>query len=102
MVMTVPLERGEARAAIDAARAADGLVMLVPRVEGTYARVGVVARVNDAGRLPNGVEVAVLEGAYRASPGSGEAGAGSALRVLAHPVEDVNPLQDQARVPARE
>ena len=102
MVMTVPLERGDARAAIEAARAADGLVLLVPRVEGTYARVGVVARVNDAGRLPSGIEVAVVEGLYRASPGSGEAGTGSALRVLAHPVEDVNPLTDQARVLARE
>jgi ATP-dependent Lon protease len=102
MVMTVPLERGEARAAVEAARAADGLLLLVPRLGGAYARMGVVARVNDAGRLPNGVEVAVLEGLYRASPGSGEAGAGSALRVLAEPVADVNALTDQARILARE
>ena len=101
-VMTVPLERGEARAAVDAARAVDGLVLLIPRVDSTYARLGVVARVNDAGRLPNGIEVAVLEGLYRASPGSGAAGTGSALRVLAEPVPDVNPLSDQARVLARE
>ena len=102
MVMTVPLERGEARAAVEAARAADGLVLLVPRVEGIYARIGVVGRVNEAGRLPSGVEVAVLEGLYRASPGSGEAGTGSALRVLALPVADVNSLTDQARALARE
>src|SRR5919204_3904899 len=102
MVITVPLDRGDARAAIEAARAGEGLVLLVPRVEATYARVGVVGRVADAGRLPNGVEVAVIEGLYRASPGGGEAGTGSALRVVAHPIDDVNALTDQARVLARE
>jgi ATP-dependent Lon protease len=102
MVVTIPLEREEAQAAIQAARAGDGLVLLVPRVEGRYARLGTVARVEDSRKLANGIEIAVLQGQYRASVGSGAGGTGPALRVMAQPVLDVNPLTEQAHVLARE
>ncbi len=102
MVVTIPLERGEAQAALEAARAGDGLVLLVPRVEGRYARLGTVARVEDSRKLPNGIEVAILQGLHRASVGSGAAGTGPALRVLAQPASDVHPQSEQAHVLARE
>src|SRR5438552_17747096 len=59
MVVTIPVEREEAGAAIAAAREGDGLVLLVPRVEGKYASIGTVAKIEDSRKLPNGVEVAI-------------------------------------------
>jgi ATP-dependent Lon protease len=102
MVVTIPLDREEARAAVEAARAGDGLVLLVPRVEGRYAGLGTVARVEDSRKLANGIEITVLQGQYRASVGSGAGGTGPALRVMAQPVTDVNPLTEHAHVLARE
>jgi ATP-dependent Lon protease len=102
MVVTIPLDREEARAAVQAARAGDGLVLLVPRVEGRYAHLGTVARVEDSRKLANGIEITVLQGQYRASVGSGAGGTGPALRVMAQPVSDVNPLTEHAHVLARE
>jgi len=73
MTVTIPLERDEAQAAVSAARAEDNLVLLVPRVEGRYATIGTVARVEDSRKLPNGIEVAILNGLRRASVGSAAA-----------------------------
>src|SRR5438128_5103351 len=91
MVVTIPLEREEAQAALRAGRAGDRLVLLVPRVEGRYASLGTVARVEDSRKRPNGVEVAVLQGLYRATVGSAAAGTGPALRVVAQEAYDLNP-----------
>src|SRR5256885_2796 len=102
MVVTVPLEREEAQAAVAAAGEGDRLVLLVPRVEGRYASIGTVAKVEDSGKLPNVVEVAILQGQYRASVGSAAAGTGPALRVTAQPAADVNPLTETSHVLARE
>ncbi|HEX3629262.1 MAG TPA: endopeptidase La [Candidatus Dormibacteraeota bacterium] len=102
MVVTIPLERDEAKAAVAAAREGDRLVLLVPRVEGSYARVGTVARLEDSRKLPNGIEVAILQGLYRATVGSAAAGTGAALRVLAQPADDTNPLSENAHVLGRE
>jgi ATP-dependent Lon protease len=102
MVVTIPVEREEAGAAIAAAREGDGLVLLVPRVEGKYASVGTVAKIEDSRKLPNGVDVAILQGLHRASVGSAAAGTGPALRVLAQPAQDVNPLTETSHVLARE
>jgi ATP-dependent Lon protease len=102
MVVTIPVEREEAGAAIAAAREGDGLVLLVPRVEGKYASIGTVAKIEDSRKLPNGVDVAILQGLHRASVGSAAAGTGPALRVLAQPAQDVNPLTETSHVLARE
>src|ERR1700716_444315 len=102
MVVTIPLEREEAQAAVAAARQGDGLVLLVPRVGGRYAAIGTVAKLEDSRKLPNGIEVAILQGLYRATVGSAAAGTGTALRVLAQPAEDVNPLTEASHVLARE
>jgi ATP-dependent Lon protease len=102
MVVTIPVEREEAGAAIAAAREGDGLVLLVPRVEGKYASIGTVAKIEDSRKLPNGVDVAILQGLHRASVGSAAAGTGPALRVLAQQAQDVNPLTETSHVLARE
>ncbi len=102
MVVTIPLEREEARAAVAAAGEGDRLVLLVPRVEGRYAAIGTVAKIEDSRKLPNGVDVAILQGLHRASVGSAAAGTGPALRVLAQPAQDVNPLTETSHVLARE
>ena len=102
MVVTIPMEREEAQAAVAAARQGDGLVLLVPRVGGRYAAIGTVAKLEDSRKLPNGIEVAILQGLYRASVGSAAGGTGPALRVLAQPAQDVNPLTETSHVLARE
>ena len=102
MMVTIPLEREEAQTAVTAARAEGHLVLLVPRVEGRYASVGTVARIEDSRKLPNGIEVAILQGLYRANVASGAAGTGPALRVMAQAVTELNPLTEQAHVLARE
>ena len=88
MVVTLALDSDEAKGAITAALDGDGLVLLVPRVGAGYARIGTVARVDDAGKLPNGERAVIMRGVQRAVIGSGVAGAGEAVWVQADAVED--------------
>src|SRR2546427_1877677 len=102
MVVTVTLETDEARAAVNAARSADDTMLLVPRSEdGRYARVGTVAKIEEMGRTPGGVQALVIRGLHRALIGSGIAGTGDATWVQIDPVEDHEPTE-RARVLARE
>src|SRR5437016_11536444 len=66
--MTVPVavDSEGARAAVLAARQTDGLVVLVPRIEGQYARIGAVAHIEESGRLPDGRQASVFRALYRA------------------------------------
>jgi ATP-dependent Lon protease len=92
MVVTIAAETDEARAALDAATAAGGELLLVPRVEGRYARVGVIARIESAGALPGGTKAFVVRATGRAWVGTGVIGASSpALLVNAEPIADVAP-----------
>ncbi|MFN2488733.1 MAG: endopeptidase La [Actinomycetota bacterium] len=93
MVVTLALEKDEASAAVAAAMDSDGFVLLVPRIGGSYARVGTVAKVEDAGRLPGGDEVCVVRGLHRAVIGTGTPGNGRGLwvQVDAAPDPDVAP-----------
>ena len=70
MVVTIALETDEARAAADAA-GADGQLLLVPRVDGRYARVGTVVQLEDTGELRNGLRALVVRGLHRAVIGAG-------------------------------
>src|SRR4051812_13222384 len=84
MVVTMAIESDEARAAIDATEFADGRVLLVPRLDDRYARVGTVAKVEDSGELPSGLRAIVVRGLHRAVVGTGvPAPTGSALWVQA-------------------
>src|SRR4051794_17866479 len=96
MVAPITLD-GEAQAAVDAARsAADGKLVLVPRVSGAYNADGVVATIEQVGRLPSGEPAAVLRGLGRARIGAGVAGAGAALWVQVTVVEET-PATDHTR-----
>jgi ATP-dependent Lon protease len=101
MVVTLALETDEAKAAADA-MGDDGQLLLVPRVDGRYARVGTIARVESAGELPNGVRALVLRGIQRAVVGVGVAGTSSGLWVEAEPVDDSAEPSEHARELARD
>ena len=89
MVVTMALETEEANAAADAARQADGRVLLVPRVDGRYARIGTISIIEDAGELAGGIQALVVRGSQRAAIGAGVPGTGDALWVqLEAVVED--------------
>ena len=90
MVVPVALDDAERQSAIDAAKAgADDRLLLVPRLDGKYAPVGVVATIEQLGRLPGGESAAVLRAVARARVGSGVTGPGSALWVEAEILDEV-------------
>jgi len=86
MVVTVALESSEARAAADAA--SDDQVLLVPVLEGSFARVGALATIENRGTLPNGTPALTLRVTDRAVLGAAHAGTGDALSVGATVVAD--------------
>lgn len=87
--MVVPIELDEsAQAAIDAARAAGtDVVLLAPRLAEGYASYGVIATIEQVGRMRGGAPAAVLKAERRAKIGHGVTGPGAALWVEAEPVE---------------
>jgi ATP-dependent Lon protease len=101
MVITMALETEEAKAAAAAAQLADGRLLLVPRVDGRYARVGTISAIEEAGQLPSGVAALVVRGVQRASIGAGVPGTGEALWVQVEPVTE-GPATEQAIELARE
>jgi ATP-dependent Lon protease len=91
MAFTMALESAEARAAVGAARSADGRLLLVPHIDGRYANVGVIADVTEEGVLPGGLPAAVLRGDLRALIGTGVPGTSDALWVEAEPLPESEP-----------
>ncbi|ONI88375.1 endopeptidase La [Saccharothrix sp. ALI-22-I] len=97
----------EARAAIEAATAAGEVsggpskVLLVPRLDGKYAKVGTLALIEQVGRLSGGERAAVVRGTERVRIGTGTTGPGAALWVEAT-VADESPVDDHTRELARE
>ncbi|WP_431971455.1 endopeptidase La [Nocardia sp. bgisy134] len=91
--MVVPIELDEsAQAAIDAARAGKKeAVLLAPRLTEGYATYGVVATIEQVGRMRGGAPAAVLKAERRAKIGHGVTGPGAALWVEAEPVETPTP-----------
>jgi ATP-dependent Lon protease len=102
MVVTLTLESPDARAAVDAAAGdVDRLLVLVPRLDGRYARVGTIAKIEDLGKIRGGTEALVIRGLSRASIGVGVAGTGSATWVQVEPVPETEP-SERAKTLARE
>jgi ATP-dependent Lon protease len=91
MVVTLTLESDEARTAVAAAGAADDTLLLVPKVDDRYSRIGTVAKVEDVGRLPSGMEALVIRGVRRAAVGIGVPGTGEATWVQVEPVDEQDP-----------
>ncbi len=96
MVVTISLESDEAKAAARAAEDSDGTLLLVPRIGSTYAKVGVVAKVESTGQLPGGTQALVVRGTGRAHVGQGVVGTGSGLWVNADPVTVIE-ITDEAK-----
>jgi ATP-dependent Lon protease len=69
MVVTLALESPEAREAAAGADEGDGQLLLVPKVGGSYAKVGTVARIENRAELAGGQSALVLRGVSRASVG---------------------------------
>ncbi|ACV77014.1 endopeptidase La [Nakamurella multipartita] len=111
--MVVPIELDEAaQAALDAAQAAaqdgtgdeagdrtgtKGELLLAPRLSDRYATYGVVASIEQVGRLAGGAPAAVLRAGQRARIGTGVAGPGAALWVQAELVSDESTAEQAAR-----
>ncbi|WP_194915084.1 endopeptidase La [Catenulispora rubra] len=94
MVVPLDLSDSETRAAVDAAangptRGGKPQVLLVPRLDGNYAKSGVVAIIEQTGRMAgSGRMVAVVRGTHRATIGVGTTGPGAALWVEAIVLEE--------------
>src|SRR5919106_1524039 len=101
MVVTATLETPESRSASSAAGDTGGHLLLVPKVDGRYATVGTVAKIENAGELPNGQLAVVVRGLHRARIGAGVAGTGTATWVEVEPIADP-PATERAMSMARE
>ncbi len=91
MVVTVAIQSKEAAEAIRAAH--DGRLLLVPRVNGAFARVGVIASVADRS-LDNTPPMVTLRALGRARVGAGVVGSTPGLWVEAEPVTDPTPTPE--------
>ena len=90
MVVPVRLADSEARAAIDAAQASgQDQVLLVPRLDGKYAKAGTLGEIEQIGRLPGGAQAAVIRGTARVLIGAGTTGPGAALWVGATVLHEI-------------
>ncbi|MEV6653078.1 endopeptidase La [Streptomyces sp. NPDC051219] len=96
MVVPLDLSDNDVRAAVEAAHAAapEGgkpKVLLVPRVDGTYAATGVLGTVEQVGRLSDGDPGALIRGRSRVKVGAGTTGPGAALWIEGTPVDETVP-----------
>ncbi|MFB7912220.1 endopeptidase La [Kitasatospora sp. NPDC059146] len=93
MVVPLDLKDTEVRAAVEAARAAatgsgKPQVLLVPRVDGSYAAAGTLATVEQVGRLADGDPAALVRAVRRVRIGVGTTGPGAALWVETTPFKE--------------
>jgi ATP-dependent Lon protease len=86
MTATLPLDTGT-----------ESHVLLVPRHEGVYAKVGTVAEVVESGRLPGGGSAVTLTGLHRALIGAAETGSGGGLYVEVEERLDETPAPVKTR-----
>ncbi len=101
MTVTLGVDGDAQQAAVEAAQKGNRLLLLVPHVAGTFAPIGIVARVEESGKLPTGAEVSIIKGLHRARLGSGQSDIGGALWVAVEPLPDGDPTE-RARELARE
>ena len=86
MTATLPLDTGT-----------ESHVLLVPRHEGVYAKVGTVAEVVESGRLPGGGSAVTLTGLHRALIGAAETGPAGGLYVEVEERLDETPAPVETR-----
>jgi ATP-dependent Lon protease len=80
----------------------DERVVLVPRHEGEYLDVGIVAEVSERVRLPGGGRGVTLSGEHRALIGAAQTGPDGALRVEVEERPDEQPVDGKTRNLERE
>jgi ATP-dependent Lon protease len=102
MSVTLAVEGDSQKAAIEAARQGNRLILLVPRIEGKFGAIGTAARLGESAELPTGAEAFMIRGEYRARLGSGQADIGGALWVKADPITDPEPPTEKSLELARE
>src|SRR6476469_6139836 len=91
---TLPIDTGE-----------EEQVFLLPRSDGEYGRVGVVAEVIERGHSRGGSPAATVVGLHRGLAGAavpGEEGEGDALRIDVQEVHDGHPEDEHTQELARE
>src|SRR6059058_5332559 len=86
MDVTLPVDVGD-----------EDRVVLVPRHDGAYAKVGTIAHVADRVRLPGGARGASLEGIARGELGAASSDARSRLRVEVDERPDAVPVDGRTR-----
>jgi ATP-dependent Lon protease len=91
MTVTLPIDPGD-----------EEQVVLVPRHEGEFAKVGVVAQIEEHVRLPGGLRAVSLTALRRGVIGAAQAGTDGALRVSVEEHEDVTPPPVKTRELERE
>ncbi|MGI8575398.1 MAG: endopeptidase La [Egibacteraceae bacterium] len=98
MVVNLVADSDDARRTVAAARAGDGRLLMVPRVDGAFAGVGTIATIEQAEPLPGGRVALVLRGLSRGRIGATEMDADATLRAVITPVEST--ITDEQRVDA--
>src|SRR3982074_2687861 len=98
----VPIEGKDADNAVKAAFSDSGLILLLPKVEGRYATVGVIAKIDERGHLPGGPDVVVVQGRTRAILGTVTSEVGGPLWAEVQPAPDPTSWSDRARELAHE
>lgn len=96
MVVTVTMQSPEARQIL--AAVSDGRILLVPRIDGVYAKVGVIATIENQDSLPDGSPTITLRAHDRARVGAGSIGSIGGLWVGAEPVVDPVPDDETIRL----
>jgi ATP-dependent Lon protease len=91
MDVTLPIDVGD-----------DERVLLVPRRDGEFARVGTVAEVAERVRLPGGARAVALRGLHRGTAGAAQADAAGKLRVEVEEHPDAVPVDGRTRNVERE
>jgi len=92
MVVTVAAESERAK---QVASENDSQIFLLPRIDGNFSNVGVIATVEDKGRLPNGNLALTLRAQGRARAGVGVRDDAQGLWLEVHPIEDPEPTPEQ-------
>src|ERR687897_419097 len=88
---TLPIDTGE-----------EDRVFLLPRQDGEFGRIGVVAEVIERGQLPNGAWAATVVGLHRGLAGAAQPTGGEQLRVEVQEIHDGNPEDERSNELVRE
>src|SRR5260370_615435 len=97
MSVTLAVEGDDQKAAIEAARQGNRMILLVPRIDGKFGAIGTAARLGESAELPTGAEAFMIRGEYRARLGGGQADMGGALFVKADPIVDPEPPTERSQ-----